>query len=131
MTGRFLAAAGHGWSPALGRDCKAPCTLHPWTLYNCTLQFVPFCYFSEDMEEATQFWAPSLPPSLSLAANSGLPASIRKHAINIPLNAVTFLMPPSCMHAWINPGNISASQPRAELMVHATAAIDSSGQVLN
>ena len=117
MTGRFLAAAGHGWSPALGRDCKAPCTLHPWTLYNCTLQFVPFCYFSEDMEEATQFWAPSLPPSLSLAANSGLPASIRKHAIIIQLN----------MQNWtcILHGSI------LEYFSIATAAIDSSGQVLN
>ena len=37
----------------------------------------------------------------------------------------------ACMHAWINPGNILASQPRAELMVHTTPAIDSSAQVLN
>jgi len=82
MIGRFLAAASHGWSPAVGSDGKAP--VDP--IQYCTLQFVPFCYFSEDMEEATQFWAPSLLRSLSLAANSGLPATIRKHAIIIQLN---------------------------------------------
>jgi hypothetical protein len=76
MIGRFLAAASHGWSPAVGSDGKAP--VDP--IQYCTLQFVPFCYFSEDTE------APSLLRSLSLAANSGLPATIRKHAIIIQLN---------------------------------------------
>ncbi|CAD6272067.1 unnamed protein product [Miscanthus lutarioriparius] len=67
----LVASSPQGWQS----------TLHPWTLglYNCTLQFVPFCYFSEEMEHATQFWAPSLLPSLSLAANSGEHTQARNH----------------------------------------------------
>jgi len=82
------------------------------------------------MEHATQFWAPYLLPSLSLVANSGEHTQARNHH-STKRGHFCHAAIMACMHAWINPGNILASQPRAELMVHTTPAIDSSAQVLN